>query len=117
MRDDGARAAGVSRRVVPWTFLAALSLVVACDHLLVEPAPAPVSLALSYGVSDALASGGVLSAFTKADRVWIRLTRAADGAQFDTIVRLSRTDLSTRVQLAISSEQTQCEKRKNGYEQ
>lgn len=105
MMGYGARAAGLSRRVLPLTFLAALSLVVACDDLFVDPAPAPVSLALSYGVSDALASGGVLSAFTKADRVWIRLTRAADGAQFDTIVRLSRTDLTTRVQLAISSEQ------------
>ncbi len=105
MRGDGARAAGMSRGVVPWTILAALSLVVACDKLIVDPAPAPVALALSFGVSDALASGGVLAAFTKADRVWIRLTRAADGAQFDTIVRLSRTELSTRVQLAISAKQ------------
>ena len=95
----------MSLRLVPWTFLTALSLVAACDHLLVDPAPASVPLALSYGVSDALASGGVLSAFSKADRVWIRLTRTADGAQFDTIVKLSRTELSTRVQLAIRAEQ------------
>ncbi len=89
------------------SILAALVLSAACDDLFVDPAPAPppMSLALALTTGEGSGSAGPLEAFSKADRVWIRLTRVATGHQFDTIVQLSRTQASTRVQLAVSADQ------------
>ena len=89
------------------TILTVLVLVMGCDDLFVDPAPsaAPMSLALALASSEGSSSSGLLDAFNKADRVWIRLTRVSTGAQFDTIVRLSRTERSTRVQLAVTADQ------------
>ena len=94
----------------PWVVpavVAVLLLSTGCDELFVDPAPGSDSMALSLGLAadDGLAVGGALEAFKKADRVWIRLTRVSTGAQFDTIVRLSRGETTARVQLAVSADQ------------
>jgi hypothetical protein len=91
----------------PATILIALVLSTACDGFLVDPAPTsvPMSLALALAGDNDSGSSGLLDAFRKADRVWIRLTRISTGHQFDTIVRLSRSETSARVQLAVSADQ------------
>ena len=97
----------LSRWVAPATIGMALVLSTAGDELFVDPAPAlaPMSLAIALDSDDGSASSGPFEAFKKADRVWIRLTRVTTGPQFDTIVRLSRSETSARVQLAVSADQ------------
>ena len=112
LRRAAPRAAAHTNMYLPgWRSIAplfvALVLSTACDRLLVDPAqaPEPMSVALALVSADASGSSGPLEALSKADRVWIRLTRVSTGHQFDTIVHLSRTDTKTRVQLAVSADQ------------
>ncbi len=74
-----------------------------CDALLTEPAPALSQFSVSFAV-DASEERGVTQAFDKVNRVYLLFIRP-DGAERDTILRITPNDGVARARLVLHSDE------------
>jgi hypothetical protein len=77
--------------------------VTACDALLTDPAPASPDIDMSFAIEGAT-SDGVVAAFDRVNRVYLRFTRP-DSVQRDTIIRFTHTDGVAKVRLVLDTKE------------